>query len=215
MLKRWRWAWAWTIGTVLLAGSASAQDPQTPAKCDPAVAACYTFEGWLITERAWTPTGAEPRDLVGGRLQAEIRWHRWRWAARVDSTGIPGEYQERKLETIRSVEVHAAAAWGPICPAGAVSIGPAVGIGAAVETETDAAGQRAWMPKRFTGGIGARASGPGWWAYVVVGQNQALRGVAVTAVWQIAVNDRLATVGTAAVGSRTWTATTGVAVRFK
>jgi hypothetical protein len=71
------------------------------------------------------------------------------------------------------------------------------------------------MPKRLTAGLGARVSWPGGWVYIVAGQHQALRGVAAIATWQVAANDRVASVGLAAVGSRDWTATTGIAVRFR
>ncbi len=186
-----------------------------PAACDPATSACYAVEGWLLTARTWTPGGAEPRDLVGGRLQAEVRWHRWRWAARGDATGIPGEYQQGKWETVRSVEAHVASAYDALRLPGGVSLGPAVAVGAAVGIEEDDEGRRAQMPKRLTAGLGARASGPGWWAYAVVGQYQALHGFAAVVTWQVAVSGRVANIGTAAVGSRTWTATTGVAVRWR
>lgn len=201
----------------LLAAAAPvlAEGPTPPAPCDHATRPCLDFEGWLLTARTWTPGGAEPRELVGGRLQAELRSGRWRWAARGDASGIPGEYSAGEWETVRSVEAHVATAYDALRLPGGVTLGPAVGVGAAVGIEQDEAGKRAEMPKRLTAGLGARVSWPGGWVYVIAGQNQALRGVAATATWQVKVSDRVANVGLAAVGSRTWTATTGVAVRFR
>jgi hypothetical protein len=205
----------WLAVLSLLAATAGAQDAPAPVPCDPAARPCLDFEGWMLTARTWTPGGAEPRDLVGGRLQAELRAGRWRWAARGDATGIPGEYERGDWETVRSAEFHVATAYDALRLPGGVTLGPAVGAGAAVGIEQDEAGRRAEMPKRLTAGLGARVSWPGGWVYVVAGQNQALRGVAATATWQVNVSDRVASVGLAAVGSRTWTATTGVAVRFR
>lgn len=212
---------AFLLAAGLLCGAApitadEPQDPQAPAApCDPATRPCLGFEGWLLTVRTWTPGGADPRDLVGARLQAEVRWHRWRWAARGDATGIPGEYHQDDWQTVRSVEAHAATAYDALRLPGGVVLGPAVGLGAAVTVERDENGLRATLPKALTAGIGGRASWPGGWAFVVVGQNQALRGVAVTGTWHVAMSERVASVGLVAVGSRDYTATIGVGVRWK
>lgn len=217
--SRWRFTWAWTIG-VCLAGPALAQDAPvpapSPAPCDPAAGPCLGFSGWLLTVRTWTPGGAEPRDLVGARLQAELRHARWRWAVRGDATGIPGEYQQGKWETVRSFEGHAAAAWDALRLPGGVMLGPAAGVGAAVIVErSEATGAKPQLPKGLTAGLGGRASWPGGWIYAVAGQHQALRGFAGTAMWEVHINDRVASVGTAAVGSQDWTMTTGIGVRFR
>ena len=204
------------VAAALLTAPAIAQEP-TAAKppCDPATGFCLGFEGWLLTVRTWTPGGAEPRDLVGARLQAELRHARWRWAVRGDATGIPGEYKTGEWETVRSLEGHAAAAYDALRLPGGVTLGPAAGIGAAIAIERDDAGFKAEMPKGITAGLGARASWPGGWVYVVAGQHQALRGVAAIATWQVAMSDRVASVGLAAVGSKDWTATIGLGVRWK
>jgi hypothetical protein len=204
------------ILTLIVLGMAAVANCETPATppCDPLLAPCAYIEGWVITERHWSP-GAETRDLVGGRIQAEVRYHSWRWSVRGDSTGIPGEYQQGKLETVRSIEVHAAASYDALRLPGGALIGPAIGLGAAVGLDQDKAGERADMPKRFTAGIGLRVSSPQGWCYAVVGQHQALRGIAAVLVWQIKGSDRVASVGSFAVGSRTWVATTGAAVRFR
>jgi hypothetical protein len=218
MSHRWAFAWAWTIG-VLLGTSALAQDApapaSTPVPCDPAATPCLTSEGWLLTERSWTPGGAQPRDLVGARLQAEVRYRGWRWAARGDATGIPGEYREGDWQTVRSIEVHAASAYDAVRLPGGLTVGPAVAIGAAVALEHNAVGVAPKLPKSLTAGLGVRASWPGGWLYAVAGQNQALRGVAGTCVWQIRVSDRVANVGSLAVGPGAYTGTFGAAVRFK
>lgn len=196
----------------LLCGAAplGAQEPV----CNPLATPCAYLEGWMITERHWTP-GSDTRDIIGGRLQAEVRWHSWRWSARGDTTGIPGQYQNGKIETVRSLEGHIASSYDAIHLPGSITLGPAVGLGAAVSIDTGPDGNRAVMPKKLTAGIGLRVSSPQGWAYAVVGQHQALRGWAATIVWQIRGSDRVATVGSFAVGSRTWTASTGAAVRFR
>jgi hypothetical protein len=219
--SRWRrfWAWAWTIGVCLtLAGAAGAQEAPAPAPkppCDPLATPCLGVEGWLLTERSWTPGGAAPRDLVGGRLQAEVRYHGWRYAARGDATGIPGEYVQGDWQTVRSIEVHVASAYDALRLPGRVVLGPAAAIGGAVALEHNDAGVAPTLPKRITAGVGFRASWPGGWIYGVAGQNQALRGVAGTFVWQVAINDRVATIGSLAVGPGAYTGTFGAAVRFK
>jgi hypothetical protein len=200
---------------LLAAAPAFAEDQAPAAPCDPAARPCLGFEGWLLTVRTWTPGGAEPRDLVGARLQAELRAGRWRWAARGDASGIPGEYSAGKWETVRSVEAHLATAYDALRLPGGVTLGPAIGAGAAVAIEESEAGKRPRLLKRVTAGIGARASWPGGWVYVVAGQHQALRGVAAVATWQVRVSDHVASVGLAAVGSQDWTSTTAIAVRFK
>jgi len=202
-----------------LVGSASAQDP-APAPspkppCDPAAGVCLGVEGWLMTCHTWAP-GAEAKSLVGGRLQAEARWHRWRWAVRGDATGVPGEYEPGKLETVRAAEVHVASAYDALRLPGLATLGPAVAVGAAVALERNDAGTTAHLPNALTAGLGLRASWPGGWGYVVGGLNQAFRGFAVTGTWQIAVSDRVASIGTVAVAAGgVWTATTGVGVRWK
>lgn len=216
MLKRMLAAGGLMCGLAVLAASvAAAQPAAAPAPCDPAVSTCYTVQGWLLTERSWTPSGAAPRDLVGGRLQAEIRHARWRFAGRGDATGIPGEYQQDHPETVRSVEAHVATSWDALrLPAG-VTLGPAIGLGAALTIEHDATGARPVLPKAYTAGVGFRAAAPGFWLIAVIGQNQALHGVAATATWQIAVSDRVANVGSLAIGPKAYSATFGVGVRFK
>ena len=222
-LTRRSWRWSWTIGTVLAgllaAAPVSAQDaalaPPVTAlpTCDPAVTVCLQTQGWLLTLRTWTPGGAAPRDLVGGRLQSEVRWHRWRWAARGDATGIPGEYRAGQWETVRSLEVHAAAALDALRLPHGIAIGPAAGVGAALVLAHSPDGIVPVLPKAVTAGLGFRASWSGGWLIAVVGQHQALRGVAAVATWEVRLSDRVSTIGQAAVGSRSYTMSTGVGVR--
>jgi hypothetical protein len=196
-----------------LAATTRGQDALEPP-CDPAATPCLGTQGWLLTERSWTPGGAQPRDLAGARLQSEVRWRRWRWAARGDATGIPGEYRQGDWQTVRSLEVHVASAYDALHLPAQVILGPAIAVGAAVALEHDAQGVAPDLPKSVTAGIGFRASWPGGWIYGVAGQNQALRGVAGTFVWQIDVNDRVANIGSLAVGPGAYTGTFGVAVRL-
>lgn len=184
-----------------------------PAPCDPAIGACLASESWLVTLRSWTPGGAAPRDLVGGRWQAEIRRKGWRWAVRADATGVPGEYRADQWETVRAAELTLASAYDLAHLPGGVTVGPASAIGAAVALEHGPDGARPKTPKSLTAGLGLRAAWPNGWAYLVVGQHQSLRGVAAIWSWQVALSDHVATIGTAACGSRDWLATTGVAVR--
>jgi len=202
-------------GGLLCGQAVLAAEPAIPAPCDPAVRPCLATEGWLITERVWTPGGADPRDLVGGRVQAEVRWHRWRWAARGDATGIPGTYQAGDWRTVRSVEGHVASAFDVLRLPGGVTFGPAAGFGAAVTLEEGLLGAKPTLPKRVTAGLGFRASWPGGFLWAVAGQHQALRGVAGVAVWQVRLSDHVANVGRFAVGANNWTSTIGVAVRLK
>lgn len=168
-----------------------------------------------MTCHTWAP-GAEAKSLVGARLQAEARWQRWRWAARGDATGVPGEYEPGKLETVRAAEIHVASAYDALRLPGLATLGPAVAVGAAVALERNDAGMTATLPNALTAGLGFRASWPGGWGYLIGGVNQAFRGFAVTATWQIAVSDRVASIGTVAVAAGgAWTATTGVGVRWR
>lgn len=186
-----------------------------PAPCDPAVSVCLSAEGWLMTTHTWAQ-GTDTRSLVGGRLQAELRWRRWRWAVRGDATGTPGEYEPGKPETVRAAEVHLASAWDALRIPDVATVGPAVAVGAAVALEQNEAGVTPTLPNRLTAGLGLRASWPRGWLYAVAGVNEAIKGFAVTGTWQIAVSDRVASIGTVAVGGNgAWVGTTGVGVRWK
>lgn len=166
----------------------------------------------MLGLRSWV-TGAQATDLPGTRVQAELRTGRWRWAARGDVYGVAGSYQHGKLETVRSGEVHVAVARDLGAVQG-ITAGPAVAVGSGAALEAKD-GLRPRFEKRVTAGIGARVSGPNWWAYAVVGQHRSLRGVAATVTWQARVSDRVANVGLVACGSRACIATTGVAVRWR
>ncbi len=207
-----------TFLAVLVLGVSTARGQDAPvvkAPCDPAKTACATFQGWLITERIWDDTAAT-RDLVGARLQAEVRFaSRWRVGVRGDATGVPGEFNSGDIKTVRAVLGQMAVAYDAFVLPGVVSLGPAVGFGGEVTTEKGEDGVSVGLPRRMTYGAGLRASGAGWWAYAVVGSNQALPRVAVTTTWQVALSDRVASVGEVAACPGHWTAKTGIAVRWK
>jgi hypothetical protein len=201
------------LALIALATPAFSQDVPKPP-CDHLIQPCAVFEGWLVTERIWA-SNAEPRNIVGARLQAEVRLKRWRWAVQGDATGVPGEYDQGNIETVRVATGYVAGAYDLWQLPGDVNFGPAFGAGGDVVIEKNAEGVTAGLPKRLTAGLGARASGKGWWTYVIVGQNQALRGVAMTTAWQVKLNDRTASIGNVTVGSTEWVAKTGIAVRWK
>jgi hypothetical protein len=191
-----------------------AEEQPTVPPCDPAVTVCLTTEGWLLGERTWT-LGAEPRELPGARLQVEARFGRWRVAARGDATGLVGEFDRRKPETFQAAEGYLAGAWDwlHVPNAADARVGPAAALGAGISLETKD-GAKPTLPKRITAGLGARVSWRQGWAYVVVGQHQALRGVAVIGTWQVRLSDRVAHVGMVALSGNAYVATMGVGVRF-
>ena len=207
-----------SLATTLLAMAqlVSAQEPTpapTPTPCDPGKGPCVSVEGWVLAQRTFA-LGVDPRDLPGGRLQAEVHFKRWRVAARGDATGLQGEFDRNKPETFKAVEAYLAGAYDAINLPNVVTIGPAAAVGAGTSLELRD-GEKPSMPKRMTFGLGARVSWPGGWGYVIVGQHQSLRGVAAIATWQIRVSDRVANIGTAAIGARSYFATIGLGVRFK
>jgi hypothetical protein len=208
----------WLLCVLLMAAPAYAQDtPPAPVKppCDHLVQPCAVFEGWLVTEKIWT-SSSEPRTIVGARMQAEVRLKRWRWAVQGDATGVPGEYEQGNAETVRALTGYMAGAYDLWRFPGDINFGPAFGVGGDLIIEKNDAGETANLPKRITAGVGVRTSGHGWWVYAIVGQNQAMPGVCGTAAWQVAINDRVASIGNVSVAaSGTWTAKTGVAVRWK
>lgn len=202
------------LALALLAAPAFAQDAPKPPPCDHLVQPCAVFEGWLVTEKIWA-SNADARTIVGARLQAEVRLKRWRWAVQGDATGVPGEYDQGNVETVRAVTGYVAGAYDLWLLPNDVTFGPAFGAGGDVIIEKNDAGTTAGLPKKLTAGLGARASGKGWWTYVIVGQNQALRGVAATMAWQVKLSDRTASIGNVTAGSTEWVAKTGIAVRWK
>ncbi len=171
------------------------------------------FEGLILAQRSWS-LGAEPRDLPGARIQAEVRYKRWRAGLRGDATGLPGEFERDKPETFKAVEIYLAGAYDAVSIPELLTAGPAGIVGAGVSLETKE-GEKPTMPKALTFGLGARVSWSGGWAIGVVGQHQALRGVAAMVAWQTKISDRVSNIGTVAVGSRAYLATIGVGVRFK
>jgi hypothetical protein len=153
---------------------------------------------------------------VGARLQAEVRFKaRWRVGVRGDATGVPGEFDQGKLETVRAILGQLGVAYDAWTMPGGITIGPALGIGAEIPVEKSSTGHEVGLPRRMTAGLGLRASGPGWWAYAVAGSNQGLPKPAVTVTWQVALSDRVASVGEVAACPGSWTAKTGIAVRWK
>jgi hypothetical protein len=202
------------LALLALVAPAAGQDASPPPPCDPAVTVCITTEGWVLGERTWS-LGAEPRELPGARLQVEARFGRWRVAARGDATGLVGEFDRQKPETFKAAEGYLAGAWDLLhVPAAAdARVGPAAALGAGLSLEVKD-GQKPTLPKRLTFGLGARVSWRQGWAYVVVGQHQALRGVAVIGTWQVRLSERVAHVGMIAISGNAYVSTIGVGVRF-
>ena len=196
-----------TLAVLLLPFGAWAEETPTPKPVT------ITVEGHVLAQRTWS-LGAEARDLPGARLQAEIKARRWRIAGRADATGLPGEFVRDKPETFKAIECYLAGAYDLATLPSVLTAGPAavVGVGISIETQD---GIKPTMPKRITAGIGGRVSWSGGWAYVVVGQHQALRGVSAMITWQTRLSDRLFNIGTAAIGSTSYFATMGVGVRFR
>lgn len=169
-------------------------------------------EGWVWAMRYWAPP-AEPRDLAGGRIQAQLGVGRTGIAFRGDVSGMPGEFSPDKPETFRSLEAHLAVHHN-VAGAQGVKLGVAVGVGAGFSLETKE-GTTPTTPHSATLGAGLHVSGRGWWTYAMYGQHQALPGSAAVVVYQIRASDRTATVGTFAVGSRgSYLAQFGIAVRW-
>jgi hypothetical protein len=168
-------------------------------------------EGWVWAMRYWSPP-AEPRDLAGGRIQAQLGIGRWGVAFRGDVSGLPGEFTVDKPETFRSLEGHLAVHRN-FAGAQGVKLGAAVGAGSGFSLEKPE-GVAPVTPHSLTFGAGLHVSGPGWWVYGMYGQHQALPGSAGIVVYQSRLSDHTAAVGTFAIGAKgTYIAQFGVAVR--
>jgi hypothetical protein len=169
-------------------------------------------EGWVWAMRYWSPP-AEPRDLAGGRIQAQLGVGRWGYAFRGDISGLPGEFSPDKPETFRSLEGHVAVHRN-FAGAQGVKVGAAVGAGAGFSLEKQD-GAAPTTPHSATWGAGLHASGDGWWAYALFGQHQALPGFAGVVTYQVRASSRTAAVGTFAVGEHgAYVAQFGIAVRW-
>lgn len=198
-VRRRSFAWAWTIGAVLaLAGAAGAQDAP---RCDPIATPCLTTERYVLVLRAWTQ-GRDPRDLAGGRWQAELRYRHWRLGARLDGTAASGEYRSGDLATVRTVEGHVVVAYDALGLPQGITVGPAIAAGGAVALESQD-GIRASLPRAVTAVVGARISWPGGWLIGGAGAVQEFgRGVGAKATWQIRTSDRTVHIGTVSYGRR-------------
>lgn len=169
-------------------------------------------EGWVWAMRHWSPP-AEPRDLAGGRIQAQLGVGRWGYAFRGDVSGMPGEFSPDKPETFRTLEGHLAVHRN-FAGAQGVKLGAAAGVGAGFSLEKQG-GETPRTPHSTTWGGGLHVSGPGWWAYALFGRHQALPGFAGVVTYQVRASERTAAVGTFAVGERgAYVAQFGVAVRW-
>lgn len=187
---------------------ASAEEPAPPtipAPCDPAKAACLSVEKWALALRAWSPGATDPRDLAGGRLQAELRTGRWRVQARADGTATSGAYKQGDWSTVRDVEAHAAVSYDLLRLPGKdqVTVGPMVSLGGAVTLPEK--GLSANLGRYVTAVLGVAGSWRGGRVHVGVGQAHPLdRGLAIAATWQVPLSDsgRAATLGYVAIGRR-------------
>jgi hypothetical protein len=169
-------------------------------------------EGWVWAMRYWSPP-AEPRDLAGGRIQAQLGVGRWGYAFRGDISGLPGEFSPDKPETFRSLEVHVAVHRN-VTGAQGVRLGLAAGVGAGFSLEKKD-GVPPVTPHSATWGGGLHASGKGWWTYLLFGQHQALPGFGAIATYQVRATDHTAAVGTFAIGEHgSYIAQFGVAVKW-
>ncbi len=169
-----------------------------PAPAADPLAANTFAQSWAWAMSLWSDA-PQRRDLVGGRIQAQVGIGRWGIAARADASGLPGEFQPNQPSTFRTVEVYVA---GHRNLAGVqnVVIGPTALAGAGVSLET-VNGKRPTTPNTATAGVGVRAAGPDWAVYVVVGCHQALRGVSVVAVVHVGMTDRTAWVADGGIGA--------------
>lgn len=191
-----------------------------PAPADPLLEPS-TFESWATTEFLWTP-GAPQRALIGGLAQGQLGFGRLAAAFSAKAGGLPGEFVPGQIQTFRVVEAQFALSLNLAhLTAGDITLGPAIAAGAAIWLDTQN-GQRPDTPKQATAILGLRLKGRGWWAYGGLGQDQALRGLCATVKWWARVagsepgkKGELANYGLASIGSRTWRAETGGAVRLK
>lgn len=180
---------------------------QTP---DP-LAVHSTSEIWVFQQSIFAPP-ATRRDITGGRFQAIAGFGRWGVGVRAETSGLPGEYVQNKPETFRTGAAYLGIHRNLIARNG-ITIGAAALGGAAISLELQN-GVSPRLPKAMTVGLGARADGPGWWAYVVVGQYQALKGISMMAAVHAKLTDRTAWVGDFAIGANsTYIASFGIAVR--
>lgn len=186
---------------VPFAGAQEAQPAPAPTPCDPAVTACLSVEKIALALRAWSPGATDPRDLAGGRLQAELRRGRWRVQARLDGTATSGAYKAGDWSTVRDVEAHAAVVYDLLRLPQGISVGPMAAIGGAAALPED--GIRASLGRSVTAVLGVAGSWRGGRIHLGIGQAHPLnRGLAAAATWQIPLSDRTASLGYVAIGRR-------------
>lgn len=188
---------------------------QVPAPPEPdALAQRSAVEGWIWAERTWAAP-AEPKDLAGGRFQALLGVGRWGYAVRADVSGMPGEFDVNKVETFRSAGAYLAVHRNLAALPGGIQIGLTAGGGSAVPLVLPEGSSKPTTAHAATYGAGGRIAGPGWWAYVVIGQNQALPGLSGTVMYQARLSSRTSAVGMFGLGARqTYVGQFGIAVRW-
>lgn len=175
-------------------------EPSAPAPCDPAVSACWETQNWLGSIVVTSP-GVETRVLPVARTQAKLRTRNWLFGGRLDLSGQPGkEPNALDFRTASTAEAHILAVWTPIRVAGGIRAGIAAAVGAALALGND----RPEYMKRTTAGVGPWVSTPKGWGVCAAGQNQQLRGLALTCSWEAytKAGGHFAQVGAVAIGRR-------------
>jgi len=206
-------------GGVSAAGTAStapvtvAEVVPTAVVADP-LAQKSAAEGWIWAERTWSPP-AVPEDIAGGRFQALLGIGRWGVGLRGDVSGMPGKFDVNDVRTFRAAGAYVAAHRNLAALPGGIQFGVTAGGGAAVPLVLPEGSTKPVTAHAATWGAGARIAGPGWWAYLVIGQNQALPGTSGTLMYQVRLSSRTSAVGTFGIGAgQHYVGQFGIAVRW-
>ena len=208
---------AWALVMLLACPfGAWAEEPATAptpasAPCDSATRACLSTEKWALALRAWAP-GGESRDLAGGRLQAEVRWKRWRIQGRIDGVSTAGQYKSGDLSSVRDVEAHLAVVRDVVELPGDVHVGVMAAVGGAAALPEK--GITASLGRHVTAVLGVAGSWKGGRIHVGVGAVHPLeRGIGAGLTWQVPLGDRVASLGYIAYGRLLMPGTDGAAPR--
>lgn len=214
MIRRWLFVLTWGAG--MLCGPAVLADEKTQ---DPLAAPTY-FTMWGLTERTWVE-GSKPKDLPGAYVQGEIGHGRFGFSGQAQWSGLPGEFDQGKLETVRAASGYVAVSYNVARLPLKMTLAPIAVFGAAVTVESKES-LEVVLPRAFTVGGGLRIANETMSLAGYVGQHHSLHGLAGGARWSIRIGGAAAwkvgeirNIGIVACDKATCITETAVAVSFK